>query len=146
MKIGGKKMKTHLSAYIILAGLITILTASGLITKNVYAARELTIVIRNLVTDEKFRCPNPLPPPIIVSATPISGKRPPSQVSISISTVYRSAAGEVTASFAIIDRYSPLPPPHHIPQNHTNIHDNPTHSGLVYIVGKLDINLITRSE
>ena len=91
-------MKTHLSALIVLTGIITILTASGLSTKNVYAAdefssiREFTIVVKNSETDEEFQCPVSLVPPIIakVSAGASAKAFRPNGLFVSQTSFYRN--------------------------------------------------------
>jgi hypothetical protein len=69
--IGDKKMKTHLSAHIVLACLITILTASGVITQNVYAARagEFHVYVKNWQTEEETDCERDLAAPILTTVT-----------------------------------------------------------------------------
>ena len=74
-------MRNQLSAHIILACLITILTASGSITKNVYAAGEdsrndeFAIVVVDTDTGVEVTCPSPLLQPIVVTLFPDAKSR-----------------------------------------------------------------------
>lgn len=105
-------MKTHLSSHIVLTCLITILTASGIIIKNVYSAEhELTIVVTDIATDEVFQCPN-LAPPILATFSASAGKDPirPKGVSTSITSFYKSERGRVDSSVAYYLNITPNNP------------------------------------
>ena len=95
-------MKTHLSGYIILAVIITVLTASGLMTQNVYAAHHaLTIVVKDLKTDEEFQCPIPLATPIILNISADAGRKPQHSIgaTTSMTIFYRSENIDVNATY-----------------------------------------------
>ena len=108
-------MKTHLSGYIILAVIITVLTASGLMTQNVYAAHHaLTIVVKDLKTDEEFQCPIPLATPIILNISADAGRKPQHSIgaTTSMTIFYRSESLDVNATYyANIAAYNPLSRP-----------------------------------